>query len=149
MIEANEFKAVYRSAERYDELLPPHYFEGVDDADLVGRLMDEHYGRSERRRTLHVLELGCGTGRVTSRLAPYAQRLGAVDNSPSMIEAFQARYPSAETLCLDIKEAVTRTLGRGQAGRFDVIGAFWSLSYCLGECFEEMTADFHVIGNPT
>lgn len=75
---------------------------------------------------------------MTSRLAPCAGRLVAVDSGPSMIELFQARYSSAETQCLDIRQAVARMLNEGLAGAFDVVGAFWSLSYPLGDCFEEL-----------
>jgi SAM-dependent methyltransferase len=141
MIDATGFRAVYRSANIYDHLMLPHYFGGAEDADLVAGLMSQKYGRPGGVPDLSIVELGCGTGRVTSRLAPYARSLLAVDSSQSMIATFQARYPAAETWCLDIREAVARLLGEGRAGTFDVVGTFWSLSYPISECFEEVTAE--------
>jgi SAM-dependent methyltransferase len=136
-----DFKSAYRSADTYDMVLLPHYFGGAEDVELIDRLMVEHYGHPGPGRSLRIAEFGCGPGRVSSRLAPYASRLVAVDSSPSMIETFRERYPAAETLCLDIRHAVASMLEDGLAGAFDVVGAFWSLNYPLGDCFEELSAD--------
>jgi SAM-dependent methyltransferase len=87
-IEATEFKAVYRSAGIYDAVLPPHYYRGAEDVDLVVRLMAEHYGQP--RHELCIAEFGCGTGRVTARLAPYARQLVAIDSAPAMLQRFRA-----------------------------------------------------------
>lgn len=136
---ATEFKAVYRSAGIYDAVLPPHYYRGGEDTDLVARLMAEHYGPP--RHELAIAEFGCGTGRVTAWLAPYARRLVAIDSSPAMLDTFRARFPRAEIRCADTRQAVVRMRDDGLAGAFDVVGAFWSLSYPLGDYFEEMTAE--------
>jgi SAM-dependent methyltransferase len=137
--EAAGFRSVYRSADTYDGVMLPHYFDGVDDGDLVARLMAEHYGSPGPLRDLRIVEFGCGTGRVTSRLAPYAASLVAVDSSPSMVSAFRRRYPDADARCVGTAEAVASLLADGLAGGFDVVGAFWSLSYPLSDCFEEVT----------
>jgi SAM-dependent methyltransferase len=100
--------------------------------------MAKHYGPP--RPELRICEFGCGTGRVTSQLAPYARQLVAVDSSQAMLDAFGARFPQARTQCADTRQALTQMLDGGSAGAFDVVGAFWSLSYPLGDCFEEMTA---------
>jgi SAM-dependent methyltransferase len=141
MIDATEFRAVYRSASVYDDLILPHFYGGAEDADLVAGLMSDIYDQPGAARNLSIVELGCGTGRVTSRLAPYAGSLLAVDSSQSMIATFAARYPDAETWCLDIRQAVARMIDEGRAGTFDVVSAFWSLSYPISECFEEVTAE--------
>lgn len=141
MITADEFKAVYQTTGIYDDVLPPHYYNGAEDIDLVARLMAEHYGPPGPQPTLAIAEFGCGTGRITTVLAPYAHQLVAVDSSPTMLDTFRTRYPDAKTRCLDIRQGVTRMLDDGLAGGFDVVGAFWSLSYPLGECFEELTAE--------
>jgi SAM-dependent methyltransferase len=133
-----QFKAVYRVPGIYDAVLPAHYYGGKEDVDLVGHLMSEHYGPP--RPELRICEFGCGTGRVTSRLAPYARQLVAVDSSRAMLDAFGARFPEARTRCADTRQALTQMLDEGSAGAFDVVGAFWSLSYPLGDFFEEMTA---------
>jgi SAM-dependent methyltransferase len=134
-----QFKAAYRTAGLYDTVLPPHYYRGGEDVDLIAGLMAEHYG--PQRHHLTIAEFGCGTGRVTTRLAPYARRLVVVDSSPAMLDTFQARFPHAETRCADTRQALTAMLDDGLAGAFDVVGAFWSLSYPLGDYFEELTAE--------
>ncbi|MDG4765117.1 class I SAM-dependent methyltransferase [Solwaraspora sp. WMMD406] len=141
MSRENGFKSVYEAVGVYDRVLLPHFYDGIEDIDLVGRFMAEKYGSPGTACQLSIVEFGCGTGRITARLAPYARRLVGVDYSPAMIEAFQARYPHARTHCLDTREAVAGLLDDGQADAFDVVAAFWSLSYPLGECFEQMTAD--------
>jgi demethylmenaquinone methyltransferase/2-methoxy-6-polyprenyl-1,4-benzoquinol methylase len=45
-----------------------------------------------------VLEIGCGTGSVTARLAALGARVTALDQSPEMLEQAQARVSSAATL---------------------------------------------------
>ena len=139
MTDREQFRAVYEAAGVYDRRLLPHYYDGVEDVDLVTELLHRHYGQPAA--DLAVVEFGCGTGRITTRLAPYARRLIAADYSPTMIEAVKARFPQAETLCADTRDAVARLLDDGHRGGFDVVGAFWSLSYPLGEFFETMTAD--------
>jgi len=72
---------------------------------------------------------------------PRTRRLVAVDSSPAMLDTFRARFPRTETRCADARQAVAQMLDDGLAGGFDVVGAFWSLSYPLGDFFEEMAAE--------
>lgn len=139
MTDLDQFRAVYEAAGVYDRRLLPHYYNGVEDLDLVTELLHRHYGPPAADLT--VVEFGCGTGRITTRLALYARRLITADYSPAMIEAVQPRFRQAETVCADTRDAVVRLLNEGHGGRFDVVAAFWSLSYPLGEFFEAMTAD--------
>jgi SAM-dependent methyltransferase len=141
MNDVSEFRAVYRSANVYDGVLLPHYFHGMEDADLVTRLMRKHHGPEGDSGDLSIVDLGCGTGRVTSRLEPYARSLLAVDSSESMIVTFQQRHHGAQAWCMDIRDAVARMHDEGRGGTFDVVGTFWSLSYPISECFEEVTAE--------
>jgi SAM-dependent methyltransferase len=120
-------------------VLLPHWFDGVEDTDLIARLMHDHHGPPPDTGNLHILELGCGTGRVTTALAPYAASLHGVDSGAPMVDVFRARYPAAHTTLADIRTAVADLRAGDQ--RFDVVGAFWSLSYPIGDCFEVLTAD--------
>lgn len=133
------YKAVYNSPGTYDAMLLPHYYSGAEDIELIASVLAEHYGPP--RRQLNIAEFGCGTGRITEQLAPYARRLVAIDSSPVMLAVVQKRFPPVQTRCLDIRRAVTKMLNEGLAGAFELIGAFWSLSYPLGEYFETITAD--------
>lgn len=143
MPDVEPFRAVYETAGAYDRRLLPHYYHGVEDIGLVAELMTRHYGAPAG--DLSIVEFGCGTGRITTQLAPYASRLVAADDSPTMIHAIRERFPAAETavetLCADTRDAVAHLIDQGQADQFDVVAAFWSLNYPLGEFFETMTAD--------
>jgi SAM-dependent methyltransferase len=139
MSKPTDFKSAYKTPGAYDAILLPHFFGGGEDVDLVSRLLADHYGPPEH--TLNIVEFGCGTGRVTARLAPYAHRLTALDNSPTMIDTLAGRFPDADARCLDTRAAVRQLLDDGLAGTFDIVATFWSLSYPLGDCFEELTAE--------
>jgi 8-oxo-dGTP pyrophosphatase MutT (NUDIX family)/SAM-dependent methyltransferase len=67
-------------------LLPPG-----DDPDIIHRAAP---------RAATVLELGCGTGRVTGPLARMGHQVIAVDESPEML----ARVRGAETVCARIED---------------------------------------------
>jgi SAM-dependent methyltransferase len=138
---AHGFRSIYQVPGVYEQILLPHFFDGVEDVDLVARLMAEHYGHPGNNRRLDVLDLGCGTGRITAVLAPYAATLLGVDSGEPMIAAFLERFPDGDAMCSDIREAVEGMLADGMAGRFDIVGAFWSLSYPLLDLFEELTAE--------
>ncbi|HVS09043.1 MAG TPA: metalloregulator ArsR/SmtB family transcription factor [Planctomycetota bacterium] len=71
-------------------------------ASAAGRwdaLRDELFGRQVELAALPAFldpsavvgDLGCGTGRWSERLAPFAARIVAVDGSPAMLEAARAR----------------------------------------------------------
>src|SRR2546423_2872253 len=137
---AADFRAVYHAPGIYEQVLLPHYLDGVEDTDLVAQLMREHYGRPGNNQRLNILDLGCGTGRVTAVLAPYAAHLRGVDSGQPMIDVFTRRFPHAQAACRDTREAVEAMCAE-YAGPFDVVGAFWSLSYPIGDLFEELTAD--------
>lgn len=46
---------------------------------------------------LSIVELGCGSGKLTRSLAPYAQDLIAIDPSPSMLAAARANIAALDT----------------------------------------------------
>jgi hypothetical protein len=55
------------------------------------------------------------------------------------VVADPGRFPHAETIIGDTRDAVA-DLALDRTGPFDLVGAFWSLSYPIGEFFESMTA---------
>lgn len=55
---------------------------------------------AQRHRDQRILELGCGTGRVTRHLLPPARRLVAVDVSPAMLARARRRLGAVEGLFL-------------------------------------------------
>lgn len=132
------FRAVYHAPDVYDRVLLRHWFDGVEDTDLIRAIMREHHGPVPESAALRMLELGCGTGRVTEAIAPYAVSLHGIDSGAPMIDKFTARYPQATATHADIATAVRGLHGAGE--RYDLVGAFWSLSYPIGDCFETLTS---------
>jgi len=79
-------------------------------ARIVGRLFPTGVGR--------YLDFACGTGRVTSVVAPLARESVGVDISPSMLEAARGKLPATTFHQCDL----TRTAL--ELGQFDLITAF-------------------------
>jgi SAM-dependent methyltransferase len=80
----------------YYEARAPHYDEAYrgDPPPWVDELVGDMRARLSGRR---VLELACGTGVWTERLAPVAESVTAVDASPAMLAIAAARlspYPA-------------------------------------------------------
>lgn len=69
-----------------------------------------------RRR---VLDVGCGTGLLTEKIAPFVKEVVAVDTSPGMLAVLADKgLPNVELRCADIDHAVVPW-----SGRFDLIVA--------------------------
>jgi SAM-dependent methyltransferase len=132
------FRSVYTQPGLYDQLLLPHIYDGRSDDELIAEAMDAFYGPAPAIPSLAIVEFGCGTGRVTGHLAPYASSLIGADYSPAMTEAFADRFPHARTVTADTPTAVQRLHADGLTGEVDVIGAFWSLSYPLSDYLEKL-----------
>lgn len=130
-------RAVYEADGLYEQLLLPHYFDGISDTDLVASWMIQHYGQPTPTR--RIAEFGCGTGRITTTLTGYAEQLVLADYSNTMIEAVTARFPQARTICADTRDAVDTLLDEHGTCQFDLVASFWSLSYPLSEHFETMS----------
>lgn len=104
--------------------LGPEYAAQFDDASVVAAY-DARPAYPESLIALildvagvpqpRLLDLGCGTGELTRRLAPHASAIVAVDRSPRMIAAAR-RAPGGDT------PNVTWTLGEVETARLD--GAF-------------------------
>lgn len=76
--------------------------------DLGGeaRLIDAMVGRNA-----HILDAGCGPGRVTGRLAAMGHRVVGVDVDPILIEAAEADHPGPRYFTGDLAELDLPSLG--------------------------------------
>ncbi|MFF0487384.1 methyltransferase domain-containing protein [Nocardia sp. NPDC004068] len=133
------FNIGYADAHVYEDMLPPHYYQGREDVDLIRDHLRDIYREPHQHKRLRVLDLGCGPGRVTTALAPYARTLLGTDKSAGMIAQFRVHFPDAHAEHADTETVVHQLAD--QRRRFDLIGSFWSMSYPLLECFETTTAD--------
>lgn len=116
----------------YDTVLVPYQFDGHTDEQVLTR----HLDKITHGRPLTVLELGCGTGRMTTHLLAYANHLRCVDASAAMLAGFRRRHPHLNPLHADARTAVAHLAQRTPPATFDLVAAFWSLNYPLLACFE-------------
>ncbi|KAI1206723.1 S-adenosyl-L-methionine-dependent methyltransferase [Annulohypoxylon truncatum] len=50
-----------------------------------------------------ILDVGCGEGVLTARLAPHVKRIVGVDGSPNMIESFNKTFPDIDARVVDCR----------------------------------------------
>lgn len=107
----------YRDAALYDH----EYRRRRDDVRWYVALADRLLGKPGR-----ILELGCGTGRVTVSLAKAGHHVTGLDHEPAMLAALDERrhrLPAAVAARIDARRGDLRTFDLGR--RFDlVISAF-------------------------
>lgn len=68
------FREVYRNADAYEQLLLPHFFDGLTDEEVVADILANQFGSGYHGR-LRIAEFGwCRStgGSPTSAPAPYA-----------------------------------------------------------------------------
>jgi trans-aconitate methyltransferase len=63
---------------------------------FVSEYGDELLALLNPRANEVILDLGCGTGRLTKAIAGYGAQVVGIDNSPSMIAAARSGYPELE-----------------------------------------------------
>ena len=73
-----------------------------------------------------VLEIGCGTGAFSRRLAERARRVTAIDLSPGMIRVARSRSEAFSNIDFEIDDVVTRELPESQ---FDCIASIATLHH--------------------
>lgn len=81
---------------RYYRTVAPHIereLEDRPDRSFWARVAEEHAGD-------RVLEVGCGTGRVTTLLSPPASAVAAVDLSPDMLRRARRRFGDHSSVSL-------------------------------------------------
>jgi SAM-dependent methyltransferase len=121
---------VYDLPGLYDAVLPRYEFSGITDEVLIRQEIERITGGHAGR----VLEIGCGTGRLTEAIRPWTDDLLCVDNSVAMLDAFRDRHPDVEAAQADARSFVDEA--RQQGDTYDLIVAGWSLNYPLLTCFE-------------
>jgi ubiquinone/menaquinone biosynthesis C-methylase UbiE len=100
------------------------------DTTLASTPFDAYMAEWERKHLTHIvqqlfpagparyLDFACGTGRVTSTVAPLCKSSVGVDISPSMIEVARGKLPSTEFHLCDL------TSDELDIGTFDLVTAF-------------------------
>ncbi|HEX6385757.1 MAG TPA: class I SAM-dependent methyltransferase [Anaerolineae bacterium] len=118
-----EFKAIYASqAEKYDRL--------VAHEDCKGNILPA-LTQIRQLVGMDVIELGAGTGRLTSLLAPLVNSIVAFDNSAHMLAVAKSRLAAEGWQNWALAVADNRRLPVATATA-DVAIAGWSLGHLVG-----------------
>jgi SAM-dependent methyltransferase len=136
-----QFNEAYGDASVYDKMLPPHVYLGVEDDELLARVLMANLGAPPKTPHMRVLDIGAGPGRMTHPLQPYAAQLHGADKSTGMMQRFATAFPAARTTVADTESLLATLHSAGEAATYDLVSASWTLNYPLLECFEETTAD--------
>jgi demethylmenaquinone methyltransferase/2-methoxy-6-polyprenyl-1,4-benzoquinol methylase len=113
---------------RWLESAPARYDAGMRLLTLcrVARLHAAAAEAAAPAAGTRVLELGCGTGSVTARLAARGARVTALDQSPEMLERARARLAGADAVTWI--ERTASEIDALPAASFDAVVASLSLS---------------------
>lgn len=84
-------------ADTYRYLAP--YYDQFSDPDGEREILTKilFWAQEQLSERTHLLDLGCGTGRLTLPLAALFSEITAVDSSPEMLEAFEHNLEKADT----------------------------------------------------
>jgi demethylmenaquinone methyltransferase/2-methoxy-6-polyprenyl-1,4-benzoquinol methylase len=115
---------------RFLESAPERYDAGIR-ALTFGRVGDLHGAVAEAaagRPGARVLEIGCGTGAVTSRLVARGARVTALDQNPEMLELARARLAQAAEGSVEWLERTASEIDALPEAAYDAVVASLSLS---------------------
>ena len=113
-----DFKAIYQyQAAQYDLM--------VSREDYEGKLLPA-LNAIRSLEGLDIIELGAGTGRLTTQIASLARSLIALDASEHMLGVLRAKLPSATTIAADNRAVPL------QSGSADVTIEGWSIAHAVG-----------------
>jgi len=108
--------------------LADRYADKYFSLDLYDRFLEQFAKRIDRKGA-RVVDIACGPGNVTARLARFRPdlRLVGIDLAPGMIEQARRRVPTAEFLVADCRQL--DRLGRA----FDASAFAFGLSYLTND----------------
>ncbi|KAJ5484635.1 S-adenosyl-L-methionine-dependent methyltransferase [Penicillium expansum] len=76
---------------------------GEKVAPFVATSTDKVLTWLDPKPTDEILDIGCGEGPLTARIAPHVKRIVGIDGSPNMIEHFKKAYPHIESHVVDCR----------------------------------------------
>lgn len=120
------------------EPLPADLYRELYDLELAGFDLDIGYYMCRLNGSRAVLELGCGSGRISSRLQAMGYQVTGIDLSLPMLTAARRTSPASQFACMDMRCLALRP-------RYDAIIIGYNtlnllttsddLQRCMSECF--------------
>jgi len=96
-------RLIFRHVSPYDHFAPIYdHFMAVDFAQQIVPALDRLLLNSLPRKS-HVLDLCCGTGRVTAAIAQRGFRAAGIDSSPAMLSLARRNAPAATLTLADVR----------------------------------------------
>jgi SAM-dependent methyltransferase len=83
--------------------------------------LDHTVARISALSPRHVLEIGCGTGMILSRVAPACARYVGVDFSPAVLARLRARLARRPLPHVELVQGAAHEIGAIRPGGFDVV----------------------------
>jgi demethylmenaquinone methyltransferase/2-methoxy-6-polyprenyl-1,4-benzoquinol methylase len=115
---------------RFLESTPQRYDWGMRLITLGGatRVHEAIAGQVGAQHGQRVLEIGCGTGAVTERLASQRQHIVALDQNPDMLAIGRSRLSDEAAPLVEWREMTASEVDTFPADAFDAVVASFSLS---------------------
>ena len=85
-----------RTGAEYDAPYEARARSGMDvhgEANLVEKLIRQHFAQDKNRNLIHILDAGCGTGRMAIELAQRGYSVTGVDLDQVMLDQAKAKAP--------------------------------------------------------
>jgi len=108
-----------RDSEKFwDKVAKRYAAKTIPDMDAYERKLE--LAQEVLKPEMRVVEIGCGTGSTAIRLAPYVNRIEAIDVSSAMLRVAKERAAEAEVQNVEFLHASFENLNV-DAGRYDAV----------------------------
>ena len=124
---------LYKSPKHYEKLLPNYNFDGKGDKEYLDSWLNMNHPNIG-----NVLELMCGSGRMTQVLNKYANDIVGVDKSSQMLKVAMGRFKNAHNIHFvssDVDTYIDKIIKTAEISTFDSIVSFWGINYWLHNGF--------------
>lgn len=118
----------YLDPDYYEQLLKEYAFTGKTDLEIVAEKLDGY----KLPAIINILELGCGTGRVTQEIINKQKftHLDLVDLSELMMSKARVRFASNPQIAFHKSDSLEFLL-RSNLETYDLVVSLWSFSHSV------------------
>lgn len=131
-----ENQPIQEPEESFDPL-PPEVYRSLYDIEMSGFIADAPYYLDELKGKRNILELGCGSGRITRILAKKDHNITAADLSLPMLLEAKRQDRESRFICLDMRSFYLRIKFDGILigyNTLNLLGSTSDIMSCLAHC---------------